>query len=46
MLKFSTLAGAFSSRKLARMSAKSSDRCFRFDANGNAEYTFFADHQQ
>lgn len=22
---------------------KSSDRCFRFDANGNAEYTFFAD---
>lgn len=43
LLKFSTLAGGVFIEQTGADERRASDRCFRFDAKGNAEYTFFAD---
>lgn len=43
LLKFSTLANGVFIEDNGTSERKPSDRCFRFDANGNAEYAFFSD---
>lgn len=43
LVKFATLAGGVFIEVTAAEERKSSDRCFRFDSNGNAEYAFFGD---
>lgn len=43
LVKFSTLAGGVFIEDTGADERRSSDRCFRFDANGNAEYALFAD---
>jgi len=45
VLKFSTLGGGLFLEVLASDGDEwnADTRCFRFDANGNAEYAFFAD---
>lgn len=42
LLKFSTLAGGVFIEDTGAAERRASDRCFRFDAAGNAEYAFFA----
>jgi len=42
LVKFSTLAGGVFI-EVSGMDRKQSDRCFRFDARGNAEYAILAD---
>lgn len=43
LVKFSTLANGVFIEDNGTDGRKPSDRCFRFDANGNAEYALFAD---
>jgi hypothetical protein len=43
LVKFSTLANGVFIEDNGTDERKPSDRCFRFDANGNAEYALFAD---
>lgn len=43
LLKFSTLAGGVFIEDTGADERRDSDRCFRFDAKGNAEYALFAD---
>jgi hypothetical protein len=43
LVKFSTLAGGVFIEETGAGERRAADRCFRFDANGNAEYAFFAD---
>ena len=43
LVKFSTLAGGVFIEDTGAFERSASDRCFRFDASGNAEYAFFAD---
>ena len=43
LVKFSTLANGVFIEDNGTEEHKPSDRCFRFDANGNAEYALFAD---
>lgn len=43
LVKFSTLADGVFIEDNGTDERKPSDRCFRFDANGNAEYALFAD---
>lgn len=43
IVKFSTLAGGVFIEDTGTDVRCGSDRCFRFDANGNAEYALFAD---
>ena len=43
LLKFSTLAGGAFIEVTDADEHRASDRCFRFDANGNAEYALFAE---
>lgn len=43
LLKFSTLAGGVFIEETGASERRASDRCFRFDASGNAEYALFAD---
>lgn len=43
LLKFSTLAGGVFIEVTNADERRPSDRCFRFDAAGNAEYALFAD---
>jgi hypothetical protein len=43
LVKFSTLAGGAFIEDTGADERKPCDRCFRFDSQGNAEYTFFAD---
>lgn len=43
LVKFSTLANGVFIEYNGTDEHKPSDRCFRFDANGNAEYALFAD---
>ena len=43
LLKFSTLAGGVFIEDTGADERKASDRCFRFDSAGRAEYAFFAD---
>lgn len=43
LVKFSTLAGGVFIEDTGAGERKPSDRCFRFDANGNAEWASFAD---
>jgi hypothetical protein len=43
LVKFSTLAGGVFIEETGADERRPSDRCFRFDANGNAEYALFAD---
>ena len=43
LVKFSTLANGVFIEDNGTDERKFSDRCFRFDANGNAEYALFAD---
>lgn len=43
LVKFSTLAGGVFIEDTGADERSGSDRCFRFDANGNAEYALFAD---
>lgn len=43
LLKFSTLSGGVFIEDTGADERRPSDRCFRFDANGNAEYALFAD---
>jgi hypothetical protein len=42
LVKFSTLAGGVFIEDNGSDERRPSDRCFRFDANGNAEYATFA----
>lgn len=43
LVKFSTLAGGVFIEVTADAEYKASDRCFRFDEAGNAEYAFYSD---
>lgn len=43
LVKFSTLAGGVFIEDTGAEERRASDRCFRFDAAGNAEYALFAD---
>jgi len=43
LVKFSTLAGGVFIEETNAATRKPSDRCFRFDSAGCAEYAFFAD---
>lgn len=43
LVKFSTLADGVFIEVNDAMEYQPSDRCFRFDANGNAKYAIFAD---
>ena len=43
LVKFSTLAGGVFIEVKDAMEYQPEDRCFRFDANGNAEYAFYGD---
>jgi len=43
LVKFSTLAGGVFIEDNGTDARKDGDRCFRFDANGNAEYALLAD---
>ena len=43
LVKFSTLANGVFIEDTGADERKPSDRCFRFDAVGNAEYALFAD---
>jgi hypothetical protein len=43
LVKFSSLAGGVFIEVTDKMEYESSDRCFRFDAKGNAEYAFYGD---
>lgn len=43
LVKFSTLAGGVFIEETGAAERRPIDRCFRFDANGNAEYAMFAD---
>ena len=43
LVKFSTIAGGVFIEVKDADEYRPSDRCFRFDAKGNAEYAFFAD---
>lgn len=43
LVKFSTLAGGVFIEVGNADERRASDRCFRFDANGNAEYALFGD---
>lgn len=43
LVKFSTLAGGVFIEVGSSDEYRSQDRCFRFDANGNAEWASFAD---
>ena len=43
LVKFSTIAGGVFIEDNKTDDRKGSDRCFRFDANGNAEYAMFSD---
>lgn len=43
IVKFATLAGGVFIEVTTSEDRKPSDRCFRFDANGNAEYAFYGD---
>lgn len=43
VLKFSTLAGGVFIEETGADERRPSDRCFRFDRAGNAEYAMFAD---
>lgn len=43
IVKFSTLAGGVFIECNGTSERKPSDRCFRFDKHGNAEYATFAD---
>lgn len=43
LVKFSTLAGGVFIEDTGAFEHRASDRCFRFDAAGNAEYACFAD---
>ncbi len=43
LLKFSTLANGVFIEDTGSVERNPSDRCFRFDANGNAEWASFAD---
>lgn len=43
LVKFSTLADGVFIEVTDAMERQPSDRCFRFDAAGNAEYAIFAD---
>jgi hypothetical protein len=43
IVKFSTLAGGVFIENTDAAERNLSDRCFRFDANGNAEYAIYAD---
>lgn len=43
LVKFSTLAGGVFIECGDAEERRASDRCFRFDASGNAEYALFGD---
>lgn len=43
LVKFSTLAGGVFVEVTDALEYQPSDRCFRFDANGNAEYALYGD---
>jgi hypothetical protein len=43
LVKFSTLAGGVFIENVNAEDRRPSDRCFRFDESGNAEYALFAD---
>jgi hypothetical protein len=43
LVKFSTLADGVFIEVTDADERQPSDRCFRFDSKGNAEYAFFAD---
>ena len=43
LVKFSTLADGVFIEVTEADERQPSDRCFRFDGKGNAEYAFFAD---
>jgi len=43
LVKFSTLAGGVFIEDTGADERRGSDRCFRFDSQGNAEYALFAD---
>ena len=43
LVKFSSLAGGVFIEVTAADEYRPSDRCFRFDEKGNAEYALFAD---
>ena len=43
LVKFSTLAGGVFIEVTAADGRQPSDRCFRFDEKGNAEYALFAE---
>ncbi len=43
LVKFSTLAGGVFIEDTGVADRLPTDRCFRFDSNGNAEYALFAD---
>lgn len=43
LVKFASLAGGVFIEDNGGFERKPLDRCFRFDAKGNAEYAFFAD---
>lgn len=43
LVKFSTLAGGVFIEDTGADERRGSDRCFRFDAKGRAEYALFAD---
>lgn len=43
VVKFSTLAGGVFIEVTDANEYRASDRCFRFDANGNAEYATYGD---
>lgn len=43
LVSFSTLAGGVFIEVTGADERRPSDRCFRFDAKGNAEYATFAD---
>lgn len=43
LVSFSTLAGGVFIEVTGADERRPSDRCFRFDTNGNAEYATFAD---
>lgn len=43
LVKFSTLAGGVFIEESGAYERRPSDRCFRFDATGRAEYALFSD---
>ena len=43
LVKFSTLAGGVFIEVTDSMEYKATDRCFRFDSEGNAEYAYYSD---